>query len=89
MLAGRIVVRMGAVVRTVYGELRGIAVDGVYAFLGVPYAAPPSGANRLRPPRPVESWSGVRDATRFGAAPPQVAPPMGAADSAGHLSRDR
>jgi para-nitrobenzyl esterase len=73
---------MGAVIRTVHGELRGIVADGVHAFLGVPYAAPPFGANRLRPPRPVESWSGVRDATTWGAAPPQVAPPMEASDSA-------
>ena len=65
VLGGHSVVRMGAVVKTVHGELRGIAADGVHAFLGVPYAAPPFGANRLRPPRPVESWSGVRDATSW------------------------
>lgn len=67
---------MGAVVKTSHGELRGTLANGVYSFLGVPYAAPPAGPNRLRPPRPVESWDGVRDATRFGAAPPQVAPPQ-------------
>ena len=66
---------MNAVVKTVHGELRGSVADGVHAFLGVPYAAPPFGANRFRPPRPVKPWSGVRDATRFGAEPPQVAPP--------------
>ena len=80
---GYSVVVMAAVIRTVPGELRGISIDGVHAFLGVPYAAPPFGVNRLRPPRPVESWSGVRDATRFGAAPPQVAPPLQLGDSAG------
>ncbi len=69
---------MEEVVKTVHGELRGSVTDGVYAFLGVPYAAPPAGANRLRPPQPVEPWDGVRDATRFGAAPPQVAPPESA-----------
>ena len=73
---------MDAVVKTAYGMLRGRVSDGVYAFLGVPYAAPPFGANRLRAPRPGGSWDGVRDATRFGAAPPQVAPPGAAADSA-------
>jgi para-nitrobenzyl esterase len=71
-----------AVVTTVHGRLRGSIADGVHAFLGVPYAAPPFGANRLRAPRPAGSWDGVRDATRFGAAPPQVAPPGAAADSA-------
>ena len=74
--------RMDAVVKTVHGTLRGTVADGVYAFLGIPFAAPPFGANRLRPPAPVEPWSGVRDATRFGAAPHQVAPPAVAADSA-------
>ncbi|MHA6794261.1 carboxylesterase/lipase family protein [Pseudonocardia bannensis] len=69
---------MGAVVKTVHGELRGSVADGVHAFLGVPYAAPPSGADRLGPPRRVEPWEGVRDATRYGAAPPQVAPPESA-----------
>jgi para-nitrobenzyl esterase len=73
---------MDAVVTTLHGKLRGSVADGVYAFLGVPYAAAPSGANRLRRPRPAGSWDGVRDATRFGAAPPQVAPPESAADSA-------
>ena len=74
-VGGSTVVDMDAVVKTVHGELRGSVADGVYAFLGVPYAAPPFGANRLRPPQPVEPWSGVRDATRLGPEPPQVAPP--------------
>nr|WP_224760581.1 carboxylesterase family protein [Salinibacterium sp. ZJ450] len=74
---------MGAVVKTVHGELRGSLVDGVHVFRGVSYAAPPFGANRLRPPQPVEPWSGVRDATELGPEPPQVAPPStGGADSA-------
>jgi para-nitrobenzyl esterase len=73
---------MDAVVTTVHGRLRGSVADGVCAFLGVPYAAPPFGVNRLRPPRPAGSWDGVRDATRFGAAPPQAAPPGVIADSA-------
>jgi para-nitrobenzyl esterase len=72
---------MDAVVTTLQGKVRGSVADGVYAFLGVPYAAPPFGANRLRLPRPAGSWDGVRDATRFGPAPPQVAPPGSVADS--------
>ncbi|RXZ44365.1 carboxylesterase/lipase family protein, partial [Agromyces binzhouensis] len=62
-------------VRTDHGALRGRIVDGVHVFLGVPYAAPPFGANRLLPPRPVEPWDGVRDAGALGPEPPQVAPP--------------
>jgi para-nitrobenzyl esterase len=61
-----------AVVKTPYGEVRGSVADGVHTFKGIPYAAPPFGANRLRPPQPVEPWSGVRDALAYGAKPPQV-----------------
>ena len=50
-------------------------MEGGYAFLGISYAAPPFGANRLRPPQPVTHWEGVRDALRMGPEPPQVAPP--------------
>ena len=42
------------------------------AFLGIPYAAPPVGALRWTPPRPVSAWSGVRKATTFGASCPQL-----------------
>ena len=66
---------MEPLVKTVSGEVRGTVVDGVYSFLGIPFAAPVSGPNRLRPPQPVEPWSGVRDATTYGSTPPQVAPP--------------
>ena len=45
------------------GAVRGTAGNGVAAFLGVPYAAPPFGGNRLRPPQPVTPWTGMRDAT--------------------------
>src|SRR4029453_8753404 len=72
---GRTVVCMGSVVETVHGAVRGNVAGGVHVFLGVPYAAPPFGANRLQPPRPVEPWKGVRDTTELGPEPPQVAPP--------------
>ena len=42
-------------------------------FKGVRYAAPPFGANRLRPPQPVEPWDEVYDALAFGPKSPQVA----------------
>ncbi len=62
---------MDTIVRTSGGRVRGRTADGVSAFLGVPYAAPPAGARRLRPPQPVEPWSGVRESTTIGPEPPQ------------------
>lgn len=65
------------VVRTRSGVLRGRTGGGVAAFKGVPYAAPPFGQARFAAPRPVVSWDGVRDASRFGPTAPQsgYAPP--------------
>ena len=54
------------VVRTDKGAIRGMRADGVDSFLGVRYAAPPTGALRWRPPRPVQPWSGVVPATAYG-----------------------
>lgn len=45
----------------------------VVATLGVPYAAPPFGADRFREPRAAAAWTGVRDGTRFGPIAPQSA----------------
>ena len=55
------------------GQLAGIrAADGVTAFLGVPFAAPPVGNLRWRAPQPATPWKGVRTADRFGASCMQV-----------------
>jgi para-nitrobenzyl esterase len=59
------------VVRVSGGAVQGRLVDQVREFSGIPYAAPPVGALRWRPPRPAPSWSGVRDATRPGSRCPQ------------------
>lgn len=58
-------------VPTSHGTLRGRERNGVAAFLGIPYAAPPFGPRRMRPPRPPEPWTGVRDALAYGATAPQ------------------
>jgi para-nitrobenzyl esterase len=50
------------------GEVRGAATDDALVFRAIPYAAPPLGDLRWRPPRPVRAWQGVRDATRNGPA---------------------
>lgn len=56
------------IARTRHGLLQGQALDGLVQFLGVPYAAPPTGPRRLRTPAPLSPWSGTRDATRAAAA---------------------
>lgn len=40
--------------------------SGVYSFKGIPFAAPPVGDLRWKPPQPVKNWSGVRKADKFG-----------------------
>jgi para-nitrobenzyl esterase len=47
------------------GAVRGVVVTGGYAFRGLPYAAPPIGELRWRPPQPPAPWSGVREASRY------------------------
>jgi para-nitrobenzyl esterase len=54
------------IVETASGRVRGIEERGVSVFKGIPYAAPPLGENRFRPPRKAEPWSGVRDAFSYG-----------------------
>jgi para-nitrobenzyl esterase len=46
---------------------------GVRCFKGVPYAAAPVGPLRWRPPAPVDPWTGVREALKFGPSAPQGA----------------
>jgi para-nitrobenzyl esterase len=40
--------------------------NGVRAWRGIPFAAPPVGALRWQAPQPVAKWNGVRDASKFG-----------------------
>jgi para-nitrobenzyl esterase len=54
------------------GTIDGIALKNNTAFLNVPYAAPPLGPRRFRPPAPVIRWIGVRNARRRGPACPQI-----------------
>jgi para-nitrobenzyl esterase len=50
------------------GKLQGVGEHGTLAFKNIPYAAPPVGELRWRPPQPAQNWQGVRDASRFGQA---------------------
>src|SRR5580658_6370771 len=71
----------GPVALTANGAVRGTSSGPVNEFLGIPYAAPPVGALRWRPPQPAASWPGVRDATAFAPHCPQLASPFGQAST--------
>jgi len=55
------------------GGVQGQINDASREFLGIPFAAPPTGVLRWRPPAPVTPWTGVRSATSFSPACPQQA----------------
>ncbi len=57
---------------TTSGKVRGVIVDGVSRFYGVPYAAAPVGENRFAKPAPPKPWSGERDATGKAPNAPQI-----------------
>ncbi|XP_038671111.1 neuroligin-1 isoform X1 [Scyliorhinus canicula] len=66
------------VVNTNYGRLRGVKKElsneilgPVIQYLGVPYAASPTGDRRFQPPEPPSSWSEIRNATHFAPVCPQ------------------
>jgi len=71
----------GPLVGTANGAVRGLANGAVDEFLGIPYAAPPVGALRWRPPQPAASWPGIRDATQFAPHCPQLPSPFGHAST--------
>ncbi len=55
------------------GDVKGALLSGgVYAFLGIPYAAPPVGALRFRRPAEASAWKGVLQATMFGPVCPRL-----------------
>jgi hypothetical protein len=74
-----------AVVRVDSGQLQGVETDGVISFKGIPFAAPPVGELRWRPPQPAPRWTGVRQAAEFGRSCMQGrgGPPPGAGARAG------
>src|SRR5947209_1861953 len=57
---------------TAQGAVRGFTEGDMLAFKGIPYARPPVGPLRWKPPEVADAWSGVRDGSRFGAICPQL-----------------
>lgn len=59
------------IVKIETGSLQGAAEYNMNVFKNIPYAAPPVGDLRWRPPQAAASWSGTRDASKFGDTCPQ------------------
>lgn len=53
-------------VKIAQGELKGQTKEEITSFLGIPFAKPPVGELRWRPPQPANKWEGVREANKFG-----------------------
>jgi para-nitrobenzyl esterase len=65
-----------AIATTPGGEIRGRVRNGIKVFRGIPFAAPPVGKLRFRPPAPPEPWEGVLDATHASPLAPQLPSPL-------------
>ena len=59
----------------VSGTVIGLPGQETYIFRGIPYAAPPVGDLRWRPPQPARSWEGIKECTRFSDICPQSVSP--------------
>lgn len=67
---------MEPIVNTTSGPVRGLRRDGIAVYRSIPYAAPPIGARRFRPPVPVEPWTDLFEATTFGPVAAQLPSPL-------------
>lgn len=59
----------------VSGTVLGEPGNEVHVYRGIPYAAPPVGEFRWKPPQPAEKWNEIRECTAFSLAAPQQEPP--------------
>jgi para-nitrobenzyl esterase len=56
------------IVMTKSGKIQGVEQDGQIAYLGIPYAKPPVGSLRLKRAVPIDPWTGVYQADKYGSA---------------------
>ncbi|HKK41314.1 MAG TPA: carboxylesterase family protein, partial [Bacteroidales bacterium] len=61
-----------ALADTQYGKVKGYVLRGINYFLGIPYGADTSGANRFMPPQKPEPWADVFPAVFWGNSAPQI-----------------
>ncbi len=62
----------GPIIKTASGQVQGVVEGSSAVFKGIPFAAPPVGEFRWRPPQPVKKWTGVRDASKYAVNPAQA-----------------
>lgn len=76
--------RQAPIVTVADGTLRGTQEpDGRVLFRGIPFAAPPTGPRRWRPPAPATPWRGIRDARASAPSCPQLDEGWNRANAAG------
>ncbi|ACL17209.1 Carboxylesterase type B [Methanosphaerula palustris E1-9c] len=64
-----------SIVKIDAGPISGVNQSGISTYFGIPYAAPPVGDLRWRPPAAVQPWTGVKETKTFAANPPQPITP--------------
>jgi len=74
-------IQKGTLIHLESGDVQGALDGSTRTFLGIPYAAPPVGALRWRPPAPVTPWQTTLQATAFSGACAQLASVQGPASN--------